>query len=59
MYLKNNAFVLVAGTMSILSIIQCKWDFWGCPHIQLESSFNLDQYTGMWYEHVRDKAFLI
>ncbi len=55
MYFKKVTLALIAGTLSILSTVECKWDFWGCPSIQLESSFNLDQYTGMWYEHVRDK----
>ena len=55
MYSKNIALALVAGTLSILSTVECKWDLWGCPNVQLESSFNLNNYVGMWYEHVRDK----
>ena len=56
MYLKNIALALVAGTLSTLMTVECKWGFWRCPDVQLESSFNLNQYTGMWYEHVRDKG---
>ncbi len=55
MYFKNIAIALVAMTLSALSTVECRWDFWGCPNIQLESSFNLNNYVGMWYEHVRDK----
>ena len=32
------------------------WAWGRCPKVQLVGNFNVDDYTGKWYEHARDKG---
>ncbi len=57
MLTKNISLALAAvGTLSMMQGVQGTWLWWSCPSIQLEPSFNLNSYSGMWYEHLSDKA---
>ena len=58
MCIKNLILALAAGTLCMLRGVHSTYLWWSCPSVQLESSFDLTLYSGMWYEHYRDRAIL-
>ena len=57
MLTKNILLALAAvGTLSMMQGVQGTYYWWSCPSIQLEPSFNLNSYSGIWYEHLCDNA---
>ena len=45
-------------TLSLIEQASCGWNWGWCPTPSLQSSFDISQYTGVWYEHARDKNAL-
>ncbi len=56
MYIKTMIIALAAGTLSLLPGVQSTYYFGSCSDIKLKSPFNLNLYSGLWYEHERDKG---
>ncbi len=55
---KNVIASAVVMTLALLQEVSCGWEWGPCPKTQVMQNFNLDRYTGMWYERVRDKSIL-
>ncbi len=45
-------------TLALFNQVQAGWNWGWCPEIATKSSFNLDQYLGVWHEQKRDKSIL-
>ncbi len=56
MYIKSLTIALAAVTLYLLPAVQSAYFVGSCPNIKHQSPFNLNLYTGLWYEHARDKG---
>ena len=52
----NTVTTLAVLTLTLISEVSCGWEWGPCPKTQVMQNFNLDAYTGMWYEQDRDKS---
>ena len=46
----------VVMTLALVQEVSCGWEWGACPKTPVMQNFNLNSYTGMWYEQVRDKS---
>ena len=46
----------VVMTLALVQEVSCGWEWGPCPKTPVMQNFNLNSYTGMWYEQVRDKS---
>ena len=46
---------LLIALATLTKEVEGLWTLGKCPKIQLVRNFNVDDYTGMWYEHASDK----
>jgi len=54
MFLKKNSVLTLTLLAALLAPIEAAWKWGGCPKPTLQSSFDLTQYVGTWYEIARD-----
>ena len=47
---------LVIALATLTKEVQGIWTWGRCPKVQLVGNFDVDDYTGMWYEHAKDKG---
>ena len=47
---------LIIALSTLTKEVQGGWAWGRCPRVQLVGNFDVQQYSGKWYEHARDKA---
>ena len=55
---KRTLMMLGAMTLALLNAVQGAWQWGWCKDMATKPSFDLNQYTGVWYEQKRDKSIL-
>ena len=55
---KTTLMTVGVMTLALLNQVQCAWNWGWCPEMPTKASFDLNQYTGVWYEQKRDKGIL-
>ena len=55
---KTTLMTVGVMTLALLNQVQCAWNWGWCPEMPTKASFDLNQYTGVWYEQKRDKSIL-
>ena len=54
----NTLMTIGVMTLALLNQVQCGFNWGWCPDMPTKASFDLNQYTGVWYEQKRDKSIL-
>ena len=54
----NTIMTIGFMTLALLNSVQAGFNWGWCPDMSTKASFDLNQYTGVWYEQKRDKSIL-
>lgn len=49
--------LLITSLLTVLTTVSCSASWGKCIDMKLQEDFNLQDYSGLWYEQARDKTF--